>query len=138
MKTNNKSLAEDITQETFLRFWQSKSYRDMGKELAYLYTIARNLCVDAFRNPVFESIDMHEEIEDNDPNSPSASMEEKIILKDALEKMPDELKEMVVLRYVSGLSDADIGRMYGISRYAVHRKIRNGLSILKEYMGEEK
>lgn len=43
-KTKSKDLAEDIVQETFLKFWQSHSYEDTGKELAYLYTIARNLC----------------------------------------------------------------------------------------------
>ena len=46
MKMKDRNLAEDIVQETFLRFWQSKSYRDTGKEMAYLYTIARNLCMD--------------------------------------------------------------------------------------------
>ena len=37
MKMKDRNLAEDIVQETFLRFWQSKSYRDTGKEMAYLY-----------------------------------------------------------------------------------------------------
>jgi len=45
MRTKDRYLAEDITQETFLRFWQSHSYRDTGREMAYLYTIARNLCI---------------------------------------------------------------------------------------------
>lgn len=48
-KVKDRDLAEDIVQGTFLRFWQAKSYRDTGKEIAYLYTIARNLCSDAFR-----------------------------------------------------------------------------------------
>lgn len=45
MRTKDRYLAEDITQETFLRLWQSHSYRDTGREMAYLYTIARNLCI---------------------------------------------------------------------------------------------
>ena len=45
MRTKDRYLAEVITQETFLRFWQSHSYRDTGREMAYLYTIARNLCI---------------------------------------------------------------------------------------------
>ncbi len=40
MKTKDRSLAEDIVQETFLKFWQSHSYENTGKEMAYLYTIA--------------------------------------------------------------------------------------------------
>ncbi len=49
MKTKDRFLAEDIVQETYLKFWQSRSYEDTGKEMAYLYTIARNLCMDEFR-----------------------------------------------------------------------------------------
>ena len=45
VKTKDRYLAEDIVQESYLRFWQSHSYRDTGREMAYLYTIARNLCI---------------------------------------------------------------------------------------------
>lgn len=137
MKTNDKFLAEDITQEAFLRFWQSRSYRDTGKELAYLYTIARNLCIDEFRKPVCEDIDNHEEIAGPGPGASGISIEERLVLKEALEKLPAELREMVVLKYVSGMSDAVIGQLFGISRFAVHRRIRSGLSILRGYIGGE-
>ena len=53
MKTNDRLLAEDIVQEAYLRFWQNHHYKDTGKEMAYLYTIARNLCVDEFRKQMF-------------------------------------------------------------------------------------
>ena len=43
--TKDINLAEDIVQETYLKFWSSLSYKDTNKELAYLYTIARNLCM---------------------------------------------------------------------------------------------
>ena len=42
-KIYDKQLAEDITQETFLRFFRQNLNIDNSKELAYLYTIARNL-----------------------------------------------------------------------------------------------
>ena len=45
-RVKDRDLAEDLVQESFLRFWQAKSYQSMGKEMAYLYTIARNLCLD--------------------------------------------------------------------------------------------
>ena len=41
--------AEDITQETFLRFLGTRDVGDMERHIAYLYTIARNLCVDFYR-----------------------------------------------------------------------------------------
>ena len=48
-KLHNAHVAEDITQETFLRFLECEGYRDAGKPLAFLYTVARNLCIDEFR-----------------------------------------------------------------------------------------
>lgn len=48
-KLYDKQLAQDITQETFLRFFRQDLCLDSNKELPYLYTIAKNLCVDNFR-----------------------------------------------------------------------------------------
>lgn len=48
-RLRSRERAEDITQETFLRFWERKEYQDTGKALRYLYTIARNLCIDDCR-----------------------------------------------------------------------------------------
>ncbi len=53
-KLHSREAAEDITQETFLRFLQSESYQEKGKSLAYLYTIARNLCINNFRKALGE------------------------------------------------------------------------------------
>ena len=50
-KVNNKNLAEDLTQETFLRYLKS----ECNEPERYLYTIAGNLCIDEYRRikPVF-------------------------------------------------------------------------------------
>ncbi|MBR2593402.1 MAG: RNA polymerase sigma factor [Firmicutes bacterium] len=133
MKTKDPYLAEDIVQETFLKFWQSRSYKDTGKEMAYLYTIARNLCIDGFRKPKTENIDDY---------ASSAvyvmSEQEKAVtqlaLEEALNKLPDDLREIVTLRYVSGISVADIGRIVGMSRFSVYRRLKESLRILKKYL----
>lgn len=49
MKTRDHHTSEDLTQETFLRFLENHSYREIGKQMAYLYVIARNLCNDYYR-----------------------------------------------------------------------------------------
>ncbi|MBQ7242449.1 MAG: RNA polymerase sigma factor [Firmicutes bacterium] len=133
MKTKDPYLAEDIVQETFLKFWQSRSYKDTGKEMAYLYTIARNLCIDGFRKPKTENIDDY---------ASSAvyvmSEQEKAVtqlaLEEALNKLPDDLREIVTLRYVSGISAADIGRIVGMSRFSVYRRLKESLRTLKKYL----
>ena len=45
-KVHDKNLAQDLTQETFLIYFKQKDYINRGKLLAYLYTIAKNLCYD--------------------------------------------------------------------------------------------
>ena len=47
-RIRDKNVAEDITQEVFLRFYNS-NYVEQQKEIRYLYTIARNLCIDEYR-----------------------------------------------------------------------------------------
>lgn len=49
-RMQDHSLAEDLTQEAFLKFLETSTYHDRGKPLAFLYTIARNLCIDHIRH----------------------------------------------------------------------------------------
>ena len=135
MKTKNRCIAEDIVQETFLRFWQSKSYKDTGKEQAYLYTIARNLCMDEFRRPSVQSIDDHAEMVE-DVRAGADEVVEKIAIEQALDLIPEELREMVVLRYMNEISVSDISRMMHMSRFAVYGRIKEGLTLLRSLMKE--
>ena len=54
-KLQSKELAEDLTQETFLRFLDSE-YREQGMCIRYLYTIARNLCIEAYRKNKWDEL----------------------------------------------------------------------------------
>ena len=51
-RLHDKHTAEDLTQEAFLRFLGSRTYRDEDRQLQYLYTIARNLCSQYYRDRV--------------------------------------------------------------------------------------
>lgn len=135
MKTRDRYLAEDIVQETFLRFWQSRTYKETGKQLAYLYTIARNLCMDEFRKPVAEDISEYED-RISDMKTGTERTAENLDLQQALENLPEELCEILVLRYTSGLSAEDIGKMMGMSRFAVNRRAKAGLALLQKNLKE--
>ena len=134
MLTRDRMLAEDLVQETFLRFWQSRSYRDTGKELAYLYVIARNLCMDEFRRHPTEDLDACSELAGDHRQEPEAQLD-RLTLEAALDRLPPELREMVVLRYTNELSVTDIAQIVGLSRFAVHRRLKEGLALLKEMLG---
>lgn len=137
MKTKDYSLAEDIVQETFLKFWQSHSYKDTGKEMAYLYTIGRNLCMDEFRKREFLNIEDYPDLVSASNSEPEEHLDQ-IAIETALDALPDELREIVVMRYVSEMSSADIGKVLSMSRFSVNRRLKEGLAILRKELGGER
>lgn len=129
MKTGNMETAEDITQETFLKFWESNTYKDVGKELPYLYAIARNLCADYYRRPHPEmSYVPLEDIADEEQDEINI---DSLALKEVMKMLPDDLKEAVILRYANDYLPSEIGKIMNISRFAVNRKLKKALQLLK-------
>lgn len=117
-RLKNQHLAEDLTQETFLKFFESSSYKDAGRPLAYLYTIARNLCIDEFRKVSTE--ELKEEIVQE-------GFEDEVVerqnLQQAMETLSKEEQELLLLRYVNEVAFSDLCRLYGKSRFALHREL---------------
>lgn len=131
-KVQNRETAEDITQETFLRFLENKTYKDTGKSLHYLYTIARNLCIDEYRRQKDEPLE--NEIPENNLED---HMLTKISLKTALSQLNEIDRELLLLRYVNEVPVSEISKIYGISRFAMYRKILHAVKSLKSKLREE-
>lgn len=123
MKTRDKHVAEDITQETFLRFLNTHNYKEISRNMPYLYAISKNLCVDYYRQR--KSIEL-------DENIPAPENKVIKLIEEALEKINEEEKELLFLRYTNNTSINDLAKHYGISRFAVSRKIKKALKHLKE------
>ncbi|MBR5317095.1 MAG: sigma-70 family RNA polymerase sigma factor [Lachnospiraceae bacterium] len=130
-RVKNQQLAEDITQETFLRFFESNSYRDTGRPLAYLYTVARNLCIDEFRKVHTE--ELKEEIVQNGFED---AVVEKENLQQAMATLSKEEQELILLRYVNEVSLADLSKMYGKSRFALYRELSKITSKLERRISD--
>ncbi len=120
-KMNDQTVAEDITQETFLRFISQKG-SIQGYEIKYLYTIARNLCVDEFRRVKPESLS---EGYEETLSAKDDLLEERIAIRDAVAKLPVEDQEILLLRYVNNESVGTISKTLGISRFALYRRLKN-------------
>ncbi len=136
MLTGDRIGSEDIVQETFLRFWQSHTYKDTGKEMAYLYIIARNLCMDEFRKPKSEDIDCAAELSGGREYEPESSIE-RLDVEAALGRLPEEQRELLALRFINDLSVGEISKITGISRFAIYRRVNEGLALLKKSLGGE-
>ena len=131
-KVGNFTLAEDLTQETFLKYFAHDSYLERGRQLAYLYTIARNLCVDAFRKKQPESL--NEELPDIDS---TGRMELRIAMQQALKTLSEQDQELLLFRYANGLTIGEIAAIMRISRFAVYRRASSALASLRAFLREE-
>lgn len=152
-RVRGREKAEDITQETFLRFLESKTYRDTGKALRYLYATARNLCIDEYRKgQVFGHFTGQAagqstwqitglEALPEEPAQEGPLLEERLVdslaVRAALERLKEEERELVLLRYVNEVPVGVIGELLGISRFAVRRRIREALRHLRENLEKE-
>ena len=133
-KMYDDQIAQDITQETFLRFCKQGLNLGSNKELPYLYTIAKNLCIDHFRKRTVESL---EEITEEVIDDPTEDLISNLTLRMTISKLPEDEQELIFLRYVNEVSITTICKITGLSRFAVYRKLSKSLKWLKEELLKE-
>lgn len=150
-----KARAEELLQEVFLRVVRSKArYTPSAKFTTWLYSIARNLCVDESRRARFrkhQSLDAPRRGADGDPGSamisslPSEDVptdeaaEAPTIrrrLAEAVSKLPVEQREVFLLRQVSGLSFREIAETVDIPENTVKSRMRYALEKLRGELGD--
>lgn len=139
-RLGNERLAEDLTQETFLRFLESSRCREAGRPLAYLYVIARNLCVDEYRRKRPLLTDDWERMEGGgflvQDNFEEQSIT-RIALHAALAKLTEQERELLLLRFANGLSYGQLAQIYGESRFALMRRLKKIAGKLERGMSDE-
>lgn len=135
-KLQQRETAEDITQETFLRYLNHQRYQSIGQAMPYLYTIARNLCIDEYRRQKQLPFCPYME-EFTDKVCLDERMFSAIAMKIALAKLDEEEREMILLRYVNEVPLNVISQMFGFSRFAVYRKLTKALKKLEGMLREE-
>jgi len=146
----DQALVEDIFQDTFLKVIQSVKagkYYDNGKFLSWVMRIAHNLIIDHFRrlkqmnvisNDNYES-DLFNSQRLSDPNI------EDIIVKGQIRKdvrrligqLPDDQREVVILRHYSGLSFKEIAEITDVSINTALGRMRYALINMRRLMEEK-
>lgn len=128
--------AEDMTQETFVRFFRTlKKYRDYGKTANYLYAIATNLCRDYYRKR--KEIPIRELPEEPDVKRHTKNIDQQIDINFALDSLPKEMKEVAVLYFLQERKQKDIARILGISLPLVKYRIKKAREMLSACLGKE-
>lgn len=110
--------AEDVAQETFLRAYRAAGRLQPGSEVrAWLYRIATNLALNQIRSRRREQAALNK-IGDAAEQAPSDDLAERratrLVVADALNRLPDRLRVPVILRYYLDLSERDIAATLGV------------------------
>jgi len=137
--TNDKDLAKDLTQDTYIRALEVDKKSTMSIEKSYLYKIARNLVIDKVRrSKVITQMPYDEETHCNEQkDSPEGIIYDEFNqekLKECIQNLPRRNKQAFVLYLYKGYSRKEISEIMGISTNAVEKNITRATLKIKEEM----
>ena len=137
-------IAEDIFQETFIkviRTLKSGKYEDSGKFMPWVMRIARNLAIDYYRkmarmpkittgdgDDIFETLNFHEKSRED----LIVEKQKDQLIRDLIKQLPDEQKEVLVLRQYADLSFKEIADLTNVSINTALGRMRYALINLKK------
>jgi len=132
------ALAEDIFQETFLKFYEStNAERNMTNVSAFIFRIARNLCINEKQKKYHSFVELEETSAITDGDSYEAR-EKSVIVENALASLPDKFREVLVLKEYLGFSYQEIADLMNITlpsvRIQIYRAKQKMRELLQPYM----
>jgi len=139
------SLAEDLVQEACLRAWKSlHTLQDVASARAWLMTIVRNeFYRHCKKNKLVQDWDEHMDARLSMLSYDKDASTDIMALRQAIERLPDEYREPLVLQLDGGFSGDEIAEIMGISRNTVmtrvfraRQKLRSILEVEETKQGE--
>ncbi len=141
--------AEDLLQETWLKVVRnSGDYEPKAKFTTWVYTIARNLCVDLARKESARRFDqsLDQPLDDDNPGQSRGDtmVDEKVsteravhnlklrpLIEKALRQLPEEQREVFVLREYQGIGFKEIAEIVNVNENTVKSRMRYALESLR-------
>ncbi|GGH05313.1 sigma-70 family RNA polymerase sigma factor [Sphingobacterium alkalisoli] len=144
IQVKDEYLAEDIFQETFIKVinvLKAGKYNDEGKFLPWVMRIAHNMVIDHFRREkrglnivnadgfdIFEVLDFADE----DAESKIVRTQRDIDLKKIIQLLPDDQKEVLIMRHFCDMSFKEIAEITDVSINTALGRMRYALSNLRK------
>jgi RNA polymerase sigma-70 factor, ECF subfamily len=151
----SESVAEDLTQEVFLRVVQrARDFKHEAKLTTWMFSIARNLSIDHLRKM---SLRKHPSLDDTGPSNSGVALRDRIAdlhpstsgermaasgelgerIAAALQTLPPEQREVFLLREITHMPFQEIAEITGVPENTVKSRMRYALerlqSALKDY-----
>ena len=147
----NEALAEEVTQDIFLRLWQSPDKWDptKGQLSSWLLTVARYTAIDRLRHeqrrPTLEAKPLeqfHELLGDSathDTRPQDGQYDDGMLMRKLIPRLPQEQKQVIFLAFFRGMTHSDIAEHLNLPLGTVKSRIRLGMEKLKqEWLSENK
>ena len=147
--TSHAELAEEVTQDTFLRVWQHAATFDpkQGQLLSWMTRITRNRVIDLYRRQQTRSeghTTYFEEMVDFDLSDEGQDVEASVettqrgqAVRDALRQLPEEQRQVLALAYFRGLTQEQISNQLGEPLGTVKTRMRLGMQKLRRFLQAE-
>jgi RNA polymerase sigma-70 factor (ECF subfamily) len=132
----DRSVAEDVVQETLIRAWKSREeIKDPAATRPWLLTIVRREHARLYERKRLPTVDVDDVEAQGDPALASEGDGQLDDLRAAILKLPDEYREPLVLQVLGGLTTAEIGRELGLTQAAVLTRLFRARNKLREIYG---
>lgn len=138
-RTSSEPDAEDLAARTFMRAWQHiGNYDDRGVPFsAWLYRIAHNLVAnwhrDRSRRKIISLDDLSRwQVNEDGPEASALFAEDRATLLKAVRRLPADRQELLLLKFVEHLSNAEIGDIMGRSEGAIKSLYHRTLMTLRD------
>jgi len=139
-KVGNGQLAEDLTQHIFMKAWEAIN-RYQWRELPFqhwLLRLARNTVIDHYRSTKPANASLLDPIGDGvDPEAELAQTEMIQTLQEAVRQLPDEQREVIVLRFIEQMPHADVALHLGKSAATVRVIQHRALQALRRLLDQD-
>ncbi|MEM9158111.1 MAG: sigma-70 family RNA polymerase sigma factor [Verrucomicrobiota bacterium] len=129
--------AEDLVQETWLRFHAVAKKRPISEPVSYVYRIVKNLAIDCQRKQstelrvlAFGEEEASRYAADSGPSpgESAAAKDDLLILEEALQELPDRVRTAIEMRRSGGYKLREIAEHLGISITLAHELIAEGIA----------
>ena len=137
-KCRDRSQAEDLIQETFLRAWKAvDSLRDADAAKAWLFMIFRREYARQFERKQHDYQDIEDMATIADTRPSSDISIDAFVLRRCLAKLSEQYREPLVLQVLGGFSCDEIGELMGLSRNAVMTRLFRARNKMRELLTNE-
>ena len=131
--TGNRALSEDLVQEVFLRILRYRqSYQPGTHFRAWIYQIARNARIDHLRKTRPQTELEPDMLPPVVPGDSAQEQQEAAMLHSALQRLPEEKREVLVLSRFQELKCEEIARLLGCETITVRVRIHRALQELRQ------